>query len=765
MEQSYDGKYDVKIVTRRNENGPTLCAGEATGKGFIEQEGLVFKDLAGDGVLYPYEDWRLSDQERAEDLANRLSVEQMLGLMLHTPQQMLPGFSNPYLGMATYDGKTFQETQGAVPPYALTDQQKEYVEQDFIRHYLQSVTPDAHASAAWVNQMQEAAEAAPFGVPVNISTDPRHGCVATDEFNSGAGGKISHWPENIGMAATFDVELERKYAGIVAREYRAMGFTTALSPQIDIATEPRWGRFSGSYGESSRLAADMARAYCDGLQTTAGGWGNESVIAMAKHWPGAGAVEAGREAHFPCGKYAVYPGGKFEDHMKAFLEGAFDLKEGTRLAAAVMPSYIIATGQDKENGEDVGIAYNKYLITTLLREKYGYDELVCTDWGLTGKMGPMDIMIGAKSWGVENLSPAEQSLKIIEAGCDQFGGETDVVQLKEAYALGVKRHGEAYMEARIRTSAVRILRNMFRLGLFENPYADANRANELVGTAAYCEAGFEAQVKSIVMLKNKKSGNGREKKAVLPLAEKTKVYVPKQYSPAAMNWMHKMDPEVDEVPVAKELLEKYFTFVDTPQEAEAAIVFMRMPKSARMGMDSGYSGVDKENGGNGYVPITRQYRPYTAEFAREESLAGGDPREDFANRCYKGKTATSYQEADLDALLDTKEAMGEKPVIACISSDGPMVVSEFERDADGILMGFGVTYEAFLQLICGRAEPYGLLPFQMPANMRTVEEQCEDVPFDMECHVDSEGNVYDFAYGMNWGGVIKDARVRKYKRQ
>lgn len=119
----------------------------------------------------------------------------------------------------------------------------------------------------------------------------------------------------------------------------------------------------------------------------------------------------------------------------------------------------------------------------------------------------------------------------------------------------------------------------------------------------------------------------------------------------------------------------------------------------------------------------------------------------------------------MDALLDTKEAMGEKPVIACISSDGPMVVSEFERDADGILMGFGVTYEAFLQLICGRAEPYGLLPFQMPANMRTVEEQCEDVPFDMECHVDSEGNVYDFAYGMNWGGVIKDARVRKYKRQ
>lgn len=764
MGRLYDGKYDVKIVKRENENGPTLCVSESSGKGFIEQEGFVFKDLAGDGCLYPYEDWRLPAGERAGDLANRLSVEQILGLMLHTPQQMLPGYSNPYLGMATYDGKNFQETDGNVPVYAMTDQQKEYVGKDFIRHFLHSVTPDAHSTAMWMNQMQATAERAPFGVPVNVSSDPRHGCVATDEFNSGAGGKISHWPENIGMAATFDVELEQKYAEIVAKEYRAMGFTTALSPQIDIATEPRWGRFSGSYGEDSRLAADMARAYCDGLQTTEGsedGWGSESVIAMAKHWPGAGAVESGREAHFPCGKYAVYPGNSFEDHMRPFVEGAFDLKEGTRQAAAIMPSYIIATNQDAENGENVGIAYNKYLITTLLREKYGYDELVCTDWGLTGKMGPMDIMIGAKSWGVENLSPAEQSLKIIEAGCDQFGGENDIAQLKEAYALGVKRYGEEYMEKRVRTSAARILRNMFRLGLFENPYTDAVHANDLVGTAEYCEAGFKAQVKSIVMLKNRK---GKNEKAALPLAEKTKVYVPKQYSPAAMNWMHQMDPEVNEVPVAKEVLEKYVTVVDTPQEADAAIVFMRMPKNARMGMDSGYSSADKEAGGNGYVPITRQYRPYTAEFAREESLAGGDPREDFVNRRYKGKTVTSYQEADLDALLDTKKAMGEKPVIACISSDGPMVVSEFEQEADGILMGFGVTYEAFLQLICGKAEPYGLLPFQMPSSMKTIEEQCEDKPFDVECHVDDEGNVYDFAFGMNWEGVIKDERVEKYKR-
>ena len=753
-------KYQVSLKKQENKNGgPVLVLSEKSGRAFLEQGGYYFKDLTGDGKLYPYEDWRLSAKERAQDLAARLSVDQMLGLMLHSPQQMLPGYSNPYFGAFTYDGKEFSQTNGEVPVYAITDQQKAFTKKDFIRHYLLSIVPDAHGSAMWVNQMQEAAEEAPFGIPVNISTDPRHGCTATDEFNAGAGGAISHWPENIGMAATFDPKLEEQYGKIVAKEYRAMGLTTALSPQIDLGTEPRWGRYSGSYGESSRLCADMARAYCDGLQTTEGtkdGWGSESVIAMAKHWPGAGPVEAAREAHFPCGKYAVYPGNNFAEHLIPFTEGAFDLTGGTKKAAAVMPSYIVATGQDAENGENVGIAFNKYLITTLLREKYGYDELVCTDWGLTGEMGPMDLMIGAKSWGVETLSAKEQCLKIIEAGNDQFGGLNDIDRLKEAFALGVKRHGREQMEATIRRSAERILRNLFRIGLFENPYADPGIANETAGAKEFCAAGFEAQLRSVVMLKNK----GR----VLPLAKKMKVYVPKQYSPAAMNWMRRMDPEVNEVPVAKSILEKYFVVADDPKDADAAIVFMRMPKSQKSGMDSGYSEKDKEAGGSGYVPVTRQYRPYTAEYARKISLAGGDPREDFTNRSYQGKTVTSYQEADLAVLVDTKKAMGNRPVIACVLSDGPMVVSEFEADADSILMGFGVTYEAFLKLIFGEAEPCGLLPFQMPASMKAMEEQQEDVPFDMDCHIDTEGHVYDFAFGMNYSGVICDERVKKYKK-
>ena len=155
-----EDKYQVNLKTKENPDGPRLCMAEDSGKGFMEQDGLYFKDLVGDGKLYPYEDWRLTAQERAEDLASRLNVEEMLGLMLHTPQQMLPGFSNPYLGDFTYGGREYRDTDGSVPVYAMTDQQKKFVEKDFIRHYLLSIVPDAHGSAMWTNQMQEAAETA-----------------------------------------------------------------------------------------------------------------------------------------------------------------------------------------------------------------------------------------------------------------------------------------------------------------------------------------------------------------------------------------------------------------------------------------------------------------------------------------------------------------------------------------------------------------------------------------------------------------------------
>lgn len=737
----------------KNVDGPIISYSEDSGKGLIQKDGLIFKDLAGDGELHPYEDWRLSPEERAKDLAMRLSIEQIAGLMLHSGQQMLPGYNTAYLGGATYGGKEYKDCD--LPVYAYTDQQKRYVTDCGMRYFLLSKTPDAESAAIWVNQLQEMAEKCPFGIPISVSSDPRHGTTATEEFNFGAGGKISHWPENIGIAATFSPELAVEYGEIIASEYRAMGITMALSPQIDLATEPRWVRFSGTFGESSRLAADMAQGFCDGLQGKSG-WGMESVAAMAKHWPGGGAVEAGRDAHFPCGKYSVYPGGNFKEHLIPFTEGAFALKGKTKKAASVMPYYTVPVGQDEQNGENVGCSYNKYLITTLLREKYGYDELVCTDWGITEDMGPMDMMIGGKCWGVELIDQAERCYKILMAGVDQFGGLMVKEPVMKAYEMGVQEHGEEWMRQRFEASAVRILKTLFRLGLFENPYVETVKANEISGNHYACQKGFEAQMKSAVLLKNR-SG-------CLPLNGKKKVYIPKQYTPGGVNWMGQQMFEKWEEPIPKGIVEKYFQIAEMPDEADVAICCMRMPKSNSAGMDTGYSRGDKENGGNGYVPITRQYRPYTATAARKVSIAGGDPREDSANRSYYGKTQAAYCEKDLDVLIDTKKAMGDKPVIACVDAEGPMVVAEFEPYTDAILMSFHISWDAVLTLLCGKEEPSGLLPFQMPASMETMERQQEDVPMDMECYIDSEGDIYDFAYGRNWKGQIQDERVQRYGR-
>jgi beta-glucosidase len=300
-------------------------------------------------------------------------------------------------------------------------------------------------------------------------------------------------------------------------------------------------------------------------------------------------------------------------------------------------------------------------------------------------------------------------------------------------------------------TAVRLLMNILRTGLFENPYLEVEKTVETVGNPDFMAAGFEAQLKSIVMLKN--AGN------VLPLDKNMTVYIPKKYFPARRGMFgFGASEERWDYPVNLEIIQKYMNVTENPEEADCALVFIDGPNGG-----SGYSREDVAAGGNGYVPITLQYKPYTAVYAREVSIAGGDPLEDFTNRSYKGKTVTASNTADLDLVLDTRTAMGEKPLIVVVGVTNPMVFSEFEAATDAILINFGVQDQAIMEIVSGQSEPSGLLPMQMPANMKTVEEQYEDVPRDMECYMDSEGNVYDFAYGLNWSGLINDARVIKYK--
>ena len=358
-----------------------------------------------------------------------------------------------------------------------------------------------------------------------------------------------------------------------------------------------------------------------------------------------------------------------------------------------------------------------------------------------------------KCWGVEELTVAQRHYECLKAGIDQFGGNNDKGPVLEAYQMWVDEFGKESADQRFKESAKRLLMNSFRTGLFENPYLDPAASAETVGKPEYMEKGYQAQLKSVVMIKN--SDN------VLPMkaAEaKPKVYVPQKYYPQVVNFFGVATPERWEDTFAKELLEKYFTPVTDPAEADFAIVVIEAPQSG-----TGYSTADVKNGGNGYLPISLQYSDYTADHARAVSIAGGDRLEKSANRSYKGKSVKTANKSDLQAVIDTKAAMGDKPVITVISTGKPFV-PEFEPYSDAILVSFGCQNQALLDLISGAVEPSALLPMQLPADMKTVELQMEDVPFDMECYVDADGNVYDFAYGLNWSGRINDARVQKYSK-
>jgi beta-glucosidase len=747
-EEEKDG---YKIVI--NEDGRTLGYAPESGVEIIEKGGYAFKDLNKNGKLDTYEDWRKPIEKRAQDLASKLSVEQIAGLMLYSGHQSVPAGSRGGFGGGTYNGKPLAES--GAQPGDLTDQQKDFLTKDNLRHVLVTSLQSPGIAAQWNNNMQALVEGLGHGIPGNTSSDPRHGSQADAEYNAGAGGDISRWPGMLGMAASFDPELMRMFGHIASQEYRALGIATALSPQIDLATEPRWSRFSGTMGEDPDLAADLARAYVDGFQTSdgeahlEGGWGYHSVNTMVKHWPGGGPEEGGRDGHFGYGAYAVYPGKRLADHLKPFIDGAFKLDGPTGMASAVMPYYTISWNLDSVNGENVGNAFSRYIIEDMLRGEYGYEGVLCTDWMVTADAANVYEFRG-KPWGVEHLSVAERHYLAIMAGMDQFGGNNEMAPVLEAYRIGVDEHGEKFMRQRFEKSAVRLLRNIFRAGLFENPYLDVDESEKVVGHPEFMEAGYDAQLRSVVMLKN---SNG-----VLPLQDSMKIYVPQKYIPAARNWFGQETPERWKDAASRSIINRYFVWVDSPEEADAAFVFADSPQGG-----TGYSTEDAENGGNGYVPINLQYDPYVATHAREVSLAGGSPFEDLTDRSYKGKTGLTSNSFDLMMIQTTRKLMGKKPVVAIFNVSNPMVMSEFEKIVDVILVHFGVQDQALMDILSGVHEPSGLLPFQMPASMQAVDEQYEDTPRDMECHTDAEGHTYDFAFGMNWQGVIQDERVGKYR--
>ena len=768
---------DAGYTVVDNGDGKQLSYSPDSGLKLIEKDGYAFKDFEGTGELVPYEDWRLSAEERAEDLAGRLTVEQIAGLMCFSAH-----------------------VNSLEDDLSITDVQKEFLDGN-VRAVLNAASGyAAYKQATWANNLQAYVEASDNKIPVNFSSDPR------------CGKNCANWPDNLALAATFDPSVAKQTGAGIAKDMREMGITTFLGPQVDVSTDPRWQRFSGTFGEDPALSRDMTRALVDGLQSTVDengedqGWGTGSLVAMVKHWPAEGPGEGGREAHTEGGKYAVYPTGGFEACMIPFVDGAFKLDGKTGSAGAVMTSYTIAYDEDMQYGELVGSGFSKYKVQELLREKFGFAGAACTDWSVLNDVQPD----GAKSyrcWGVEDgnyWNPAKRASKAVSVGVDQMGGCNDPTLLVSAYEDMKAEQGEEKAMENFRASAKRLLLGYFNTGIFEDPYVDPDKARSDIdkGNQEVTDAALAAQVKCIVMLKN--AGSVIKKAEG---ADKPKVYVPMRYT-AAYRTSGTMDtaPWKDtaascELPLSSGTLEKYFDVVTdkladtltgpaddkgnaTPAEADlirltaADIADCDMVLVCAKAPNNASSRAAKTEDGE-YVPLSVQYRPYTADgdAVRKTSLAG-DPADGSSwaehetakgvaieNRSYFGKTSQITNEAQLDQILEAAAVAKEagKPCVVILDITQPMCVHEFESEVDAILVSMSGSTEAACRIVAGQDEPTGLLPMQFPLDMDAVERQSEDASRDMDCYVDAEGNTYDFAYGLNWEGVIDDERVKTYK--
>jgi beta-glucosidase len=448
------------------------------------ENGSVFRDLNKNGQLDVYEDARQPIDARVEDLLGRMTLEEKAGMLFINGAPVNP------------DG-SIEEKPGA-PGFASRTAMAQMSEQQMTHFNLWDI-PGAQALATWNNNLQRFAEGSRLGTPVTLASDPRNHF--THNIFAMAATDFSQWCETLGFAALRDPALVRQFADIVRQEYLAVGIRLALHPQVDLATEPRWARISGTFGEDAHLTAELAVAYIEGLQGPL--VGPDSIACMTKHFPGGGPQKEGLDPHFEFQRGQIYPGHNFHYHLIPF-EAALDA--GT---AAIMPYYGVPMDQTDEN---VAMSFNKAIITGLLREKYGYDGVVCTDWGLiTGLHLPGGAYWPPRAWGVEHLSEAERVRKALEAGVDQFGGESRpelVVELVESGRL---------TEARIDRSVRRLLRQKFQLGLFEDPFVEESAVPRVLGRPAAHAAAAASQRRAMTLLKN--AG------PTLPLAGRPRLFV------------------------------------------------------------------------------------------------------------------------------------------------------------------------------------------------------------------------------------------------
>ena len=482
--------------------------------------GQLFRDLNKNGKLDVYEDPHQPIEARVNDLENQMTLEEKAGLLFINGTIVNPDGS---IDDPSKTGKA--EIFPGVPALVAKTQMEDYQ----MNHFNIWSIPSAKALSTWSNKIQQYAEETRLGIPITIASDPRnHFSSAIFEMQAK---DFSQWCQHLGLGAIGDSDLIKQFADVARKEYLATGIRLALHPQVDLATEPRWPRIGGTFGADAHLSSKLVAAYIEGFQGKSLGF--ESVACMTKHFPGGGPQKEGLDPHFEFQKGQIYPGNNFNYHLLPF-EAAIAAN-----TAAIMPYYGIPIDQTDEN---VAMSFNKTIITSLLREKYHYDGVVCTDWGLITDLVTPDFKWPARAWGVEHLSEIDRVKKALDAGVDQFGGESC-----PQYVVELVREG-LISEHRLNQSVRRLLRLKFQLGLFDQPFVDPELFTEVFGNPESADAGMQSQSRAMTLLKN--NGN------FLPLPSSHKIYV----------------KNID-LSVARDFAQ----VVSTPEEADIAILHLSTP--------------------------------------------------------------------------------------------------------------------------------------------------------------------------------------------
>ncbi|MGB5668340.1 MAG: glycoside hydrolase family 3 N-terminal domain-containing protein [Maribacter sp.] len=605
----------------------------------IKENGISFRDLNKNGKLDLYENTTASIDERVNDLVGQMNLEEKAGSMFITMIGTTPKGEPMETPVMSTDPITLMMS------FVLSSN-SEMIARKKMNSFNILASLDADLMAKYNNTIQKMAERTRLGIPITIATDPRH----STENNPGAfiyTPAFSQWPSSLGLAATRDTVLVREFGDIARQEYNAVGIRLALHPMADLATEPRWARNNGTFGEDASLSAAMTKAYVLGFQGDS--LDHNSVACMTKHFSGGGPQKDGEDAHFPYGKEQVYPGDNFDYHVIPFTEGAFVAK-----TAQIMPYYGIPVDQTSEN---VGFAFNKDIIQGLLRDSLNFQGVVCTDWNII-----TDSKISeGRAWGVEDLTIKERVKKVLDAGCDQFGGENIPELVVELVQEGL------LLESRLDESVKRIMKDKFRLGLFDNPYLNEQDALKIAGKKEFREKGEIAQQKSTVLLKNK---------SVLPLKKGTKVYVEGITNPETIN--------------------NYGVLVNKPKDAD--------------------------------VIITRLVTPF-------------EPRDDSFIESFFHAGRLNFTDKELKGILDL---ITQKPSVVVINLERPAILTEIDKESSALLVEFGITDKALIEVLFGEAKPQGKLPFELPSSLEAVESQKEDVPYD------SKDPLYPFGHGLGY---------------